>query len=334
MRSIQYVLPLLLTLLSAVTLLAQAPTRGEYFFDDLTAYGGGIPFTLASGETDFSIPTADLPAGVHRLFVRVRDQAGRWSQTQSHSVYIKHPQPIALVRGEYFIDVTGSPGTGTPIALPSSGQISADFSQTIPTANLEEGLHRLFFRFTDELGNWSQLANYAFLVKHQRTVPIVAGEYFVDVAGDFGTGTPLTFTATADSALTTSLDLPADLPDGEYTIFFRYRDADGKWSHLQSSSLCVRPVSNSYVATDQTKLSVSPNPSGAGFVELDLNEPTVSTVRIFLYDQLGRTYLRNVELNGFPASGYRLAVHDYPPGVYLLTVETKEGRYRKKLLLQ
>ncbi|MEM9834913.1 MAG: T9SS type A sorting domain-containing protein [Bacteroidota bacterium] len=334
MRSIKSTLLLLLGYLSTLFLLAQSPVTGEYFFDANTPYGDGTPFSLSSGETNFSIPTAALSAGVHRLYVRVLDPGGRWSQTQHYSVYVKHPRTIPIVRGEYFIDQTGVAGTGTPFDLPVSDHTDIDVMADLDVSEIAEGLHRLFYRFADANGQWSQLNNTAFWVKHRRVIPIVAGEYFIDVAGDFGTGTPLSFTAAGDSAVTTTIDLPDDLPDGQYTIFYRYQDADGKWSHLQHSTLCVAPSANPYLVTDQSELIVSPNPSRLGFVRLSLNRSLSEVAYVSLYDQLGRVQVANRPLRNWQSDSYQLFTEQLPPGVYLLTLAVGDERYRRRLVLQ
>ena len=58
-------------------------TRAEYFFDADQGFGSGQPIQVNNGvivlDKTFTADITHLPAGVHQMFVRVKDANGKWS---------------------------------------------------------------------------------------------------------------------------------------------------------------------------------------------------------------------------------------------------------------
>jgi len=65
---------------------------GEYFFDTDPGFNAAAPVTIAPQDSvilpNFTAVTNNLPVGYHKLYIRLRDNDGRWSQTLRRNVEI------------------------------------------------------------------------------------------------------------------------------------------------------------------------------------------------------------------------------------------------------
>ncbi|MBI9068545.1 MAG: PKD domain-containing protein [Salinivirgaceae bacterium] len=136
----------------------------EYFFDTDPGPGSGSTLNIAGGETinfTTSISTTGLNIGFHHLFIRVKDNEGRWSIYDTHKFYIYDTiytdQSIEtqIVAAEYFFNQDPGFGNGYPITI-SPGD-SIDWTGEINPDTLSEGAHDLFIRVRSDNGLWSQV---------------------------------------------------------------------------------------------------------------------------------------------------------------------------------
>ncbi|WP_400190531.1 T9SS type A sorting domain-containing protein [Hymenobacter sp. B81] len=135
-------------------------TRVEYFIDTDPGFGNGtgVPLTPAPVLTTaaFTADVSGLGAGFHRLCIRSRDAAGRWSLTAVRSFYYE-PALAAVpnvTRVEYFIDT--DPGFGNGISVPVvPGPDLARWTFSVDVGALANGPHRLLLRARDAAGRWS-----------------------------------------------------------------------------------------------------------------------------------------------------------------------------------
>lgn len=153
-----YVLP------PAPTVASSNITRAEYFIDSDPGVGNGtlIPaFTAgASVSSAFSVPVSTLSQGFHRLNVRVRDGAGKWSHHLSSLFYVLPNAPSAqqqqIVAAEWFVDADPGIGNGTaitPITAGNNVNVLTDIS--VASLNLIDPNHTLNIRVKDQTGKWS-----------------------------------------------------------------------------------------------------------------------------------------------------------------------------------
>ncbi|MEO0334373.1 MAG: hypothetical protein AAF223_22320, partial [Bacteroidota bacterium] len=183
------VLLLLLSILSSLEVLSQATiVSGEYFVNDYVDFGTGEPVTLTSGETvNFSttLNLGVLSPGVHRLYVRVKDSDGVWSQTYSR-LFLQPDYDLATVIGfEYFFDDFVDFGQGTFITLEED---SSAYPVMVPD-DLLPGVHLLYTRYKSSDNQWSHTVRRLFLVPDSTEITnIVRLEYyFTDADGNNAT---------------------------------------------------------------------------------------------------------------------------------------------------
>ena len=231
---------LLLVSWFGLTLSAQNIVEGEYFFDMKKDYGAGIPITVPSGS-DISVNTtfdiSSLSEGLHRLFVRFKDVGGKWGQTMNYTIFVKRETVSTVVAGEYFFDTVGDYGGGNSLSLLNVGSTN-EVVQNLDVAGLSDGLHRLFVRFKDNNGLWSQTMNFNIFIKREKAHVIESGEYFFNEVGDYGTGMPfLIDDISTNTTVSDLIEIPNSLPQGNHILFFRFRDNNNLWSQTFSQSI-------------------------------------------------------------------------------------------------
>ena len=150
----------------------------EYFFDKDPGYGLGLSVSVPSGESRIALNISELNAGTHILYMRSRDDDGRWSTTVSHPLYVcRNLDIIAL---EYYFD-TSDPGEGLAqqVTIPRKhgGQIS--FSADIN--GLKSGLHQLNVRAKDRQGVWTLVCSEPFTINNKTGIAEVKTDFAFEV---------------------------------------------------------------------------------------------------------------------------------------------------------
>ncbi len=67
-------------------------TEAEYFFDNDPGFGNGGDFTFTPDDTisvNALLSISGMPGGVHRFYVRVRDELGLWSLAQNDTFFVE-----------------------------------------------------------------------------------------------------------------------------------------------------------------------------------------------------------------------------------------------------
>lgn len=153
----------LLILCSFNHLSAQGLIGAEYFFDNDPGFGNGIAFfaNTTGDSLSFSptFSTHGLSEGLHTIYVRVQDIAGKWSHVQ-HSVFLIKDEAVS---GEYFFDSDPGAGNGFPLQVVSSGDSISANSVNIPVS-LPLGTHQLCVRLQNAAGIWGMFICEEFIV--------------------------------------------------------------------------------------------------------------------------------------------------------------------------
>ncbi len=247
---------------------AQNIVQVEYFFNTDPGFGAGIQVPVSNpapllDNINFGISTAGLTEGFHRLFIRARDDSGRWSRTYDRAFLINSLPLLSqdITEAEYFFDQDPGPGQGNPIPL-TPGQHIQNLTYTIDITNLAQGIHRIFVRVKDAAGNWSLTHHRAFLrqIIVLNNPEVVAAEYFFDQDPGPGQGNPIPLTPGLNiQNLAYTIDI-ADLDQGIHRIFVRVKDASGNWSltHHQAFLRQVVVAGNPEVAAAEYYIDQDP----------------------------------------------------------------------------
>jgi PKD repeat protein/pimeloyl-ACP methyl ester carboxylesterase len=227
-------------------------TQMEYFIDTSVSPGGGTGIAISPSDdvtTNTIITLSNLNEGLHRLYVRAKDEHGRWGLPQCKPFIVQQTSPQQplpdITQMEYFIDTSVSPGGGTTIAISPSDDVTTNTNITL--SNLNEGLHRLYVRAKDEHGRWGLPQCKPFIVQQtspQQPLPTVTQlEYFYDNDPGIGQGN-LIYVSPSLSDVTVNASLPVDqLSLGNHTLYVRAKDSLDRWGLPQSMGfqLVIRP---------------------------------------------------------------------------------------------
>jgi hypothetical protein len=237
-------------------LLAIAPGSGdarlvtaiEYWFDsDAPTF---LDVTDDDSVTlDQILSTASLDPGLHRFFLRCRDDLGRWGKAHCALLPISRATPpeIRLVTEvEYWVD----DGAPTLVDVLDSAEVS--ISELIGTTSLEGGLHRVHIRCRDDLGRWGEA--HCALLSVNDSIPavprlITAVEYWVDED-------PPTFVDFTDSSEVSISELigTSALEVGLHYVYLRCRDDLGRWGAAERRPLIV---TSPFVAAEPRELTAA-----------------------------------------------------------------------------
>lgn len=133
---------------------------GEYFIDEDYQYGTGTTFSISPKDSDieeiFSAQlTSSLSLGYHKLYGRVKDSKGNWSQTFKKNILVYTNPDTEVTEIEYFFDEDSGFAENNTINVtqPSKDNIWT-FNVPYDTGNYNFN-DILFIRVKDSNGNWS-----------------------------------------------------------------------------------------------------------------------------------------------------------------------------------
>ncbi|AXY75882.1 T9SS C-terminal target domain-containing protein [Paraflavitalea soli] len=191
----------------------------EYFIDTDPGMGHGTAIAITPGldlsDIAANVTTAGLPLGTHRVYLRTKNQEGRWSITQVNEFVViadipyppAPPAPLNIVAAEYFIDTDPGAGLGTPIAITPGTDIS-NIPVAVNTAGLSDpAFHRLYIRTKNQEGRWSITLDSSFYVGTlvpSWTLEPAGGHDYEHVAVNTTANYNFTIRNTGDAAITLS----------------------------------------------------------------------------------------------------------------------------------
>ncbi len=218
--------------------------RLEFFVDTDPGYGKGTAIALGAnnGSYDFTVNLSKLKDGMHTLYVRAQNKAGRWSQVMRRT-FVQVALPANgtsdMVYAEYFVDEDPGLRKGHSISL-NSGSGAGDYSFTADVSDLSYGFHMLYVRSLNKYGRWSQVMRRPFVKTVLPTdLPpdLTYMEYYIDTDPGQGKGKSITFKAGAQT-----IDFTADLTGvaaGSHTLKIRAKNKANKWEDVGTHTFTI-----------------------------------------------------------------------------------------------
>lgn len=152
---------------------AQQVSRGEYFYNSYVDFGQGTSFTISQEETSLDVDISSLQDGLNVIFLRVRDNSGKWSHT-NQSVFYKYEAQTGLQISEieYLIDEYKQFGSGTKLVLEEGKE-----DYLIDLDGVADGLHVLYVRAKNNLGVWTMMNKSVFYIYDNEPTNIISLSY-------------------------------------------------------------------------------------------------------------------------------------------------------------
>jgi hypothetical protein len=209
----------------------------EYFINTDPGYGNATELAFGPApnveDINFVVDIEGLGRGFHNLFVRVKDENGRWSLTNNkpfckERVFIQSPD---IIKAEYFVNTDPGFGSATNIPIIPGPDITG-ISFAVDVSSLGNGFHNLYTRVKDANGKWSMINVKPFLKETVfiQSPDIVKAEYFVNDDPGFGSATNIPITPGQDiTDISFVVDL-SSLGNGFHHLYARVKDANGRWS--------------------------------------------------------------------------------------------------------
>jgi hypothetical protein len=219
--------------------------RIEYFIEEDPGFGQGIPIDFQEGvhvEAAITIPLHTLEKGVHTLYVRARDNTGRWGM-QFYRTFLMQVIPqneehsISYI--EYFFDQDPGFGKGTPIGFQAGGEIVV--SAELPLEGLTDGMHTLYVRARDDKDGWSMVFYQTFvkLTAPAYAARVVRMEYFVNTDPGAGKGTAVNLNTPRTHVMKYFVVDPELVQPGKNVLYVRALDSHGRWSMVYHTEFLV-----------------------------------------------------------------------------------------------
>src|SRR5690606_30612458 len=294
----------------------------EYFLGNDPGVGQGTPIEITAGatiETSIEIPVDDLPPGIHKMYIRVKNSNNKWSHYVKKNISVIDDSTYNLEAAEYFFDEDPGLGNGTSIPLTEASTIDTELE--IPVTDLEPGPHQLYIRVKNSNDMWSHYLKKPIMVMMINDHEIVEAEYFFDIDPGVGNAFPVDLEDAANFDQPISLTVPDTLSFGVHNFFLRVKNSNEKWSLYARSAINVAYGVGIEELSFQTK--VYPNPV-ADFLNITIENAQIESVRIIDFN--GKCLL--VEEN--PSE--KLNLNFLASGVYLLQIETDKGKISEKLV--
>lgn len=222
----------------------------EYFFDKDLGYGKGIAVPIVFVNSVIKVKTtidcSNLSTGLHRIYFRAQDDSLRWSIPQSQIIIVQafNPNTTQITEAEYFFDQDPGYGNGIKMSVQAGNNVS--ISTLYNLKDITEGLHRVYFRAKDNLGNWSILQSQLVIVQQTASTnkKVIDAEYFFDSDPGVGNGIRLTVHS-GDSILINTVENIQNISVGLHRLYFRVKGSSGIWGIPQSQIVIVQNTGNS-----------------------------------------------------------------------------------------
>jgi len=283
MRHIQLIIVLLIAYCTAN---AQNKIKGyEYWFDN--DYTNKVVTSIAPVPLfalNTLVPTTGLTSGIHTVQIRTWNESALFSSTLSQFFY-KMPETTAvssIVAYEYWID--NDYASAVSVSTPAQQQVLVNPLINVPA--LSNGIHTFSIRFKDNAKQWGSILSQFFYKIPSQTVAnnlITAYRYWVD--DDFAKATNVRLSTSVQHLNLVDNIALTQVPRGEHTINFQFKDAMGLWSVVSTDSIQNITTVGLLDNTFEKNISFYPNPTD-GLIHVDLGS-TYNEISINVFDANG-----------------------------------------------
>lgn len=337
--------------LFTISLTAQNRFYAEYYFDLDPGFGLGTPIAATEGDSVFSFSPdkSNLKPGFHIMYVRSRDNFGRWTQHVLSPLFIPGEQQDTtksnVVYSEYFFDLDPGFGNGHGMSLTASTNTEGSF--TVDKSNLKPGFHTFYVRARDEKNRWTLHVAQPFLILgpvEKTTSKISAIEYYFFKDGvpsdtfrvsDFQPGT--------DVEISFQPDFTNLLQDSTYDFHVYAIDSLGRRSlDFVYGDQIISDISDNQITTLLPKTlelkANYPNPFNPSTM-IEFGLPKTQNVKLVIYDIIGRKVAELI--NKQMEAGYHKIKWDgknnfgqqAASGFYIYQVSTSQKVISRKMIL-
>jgi RHS repeat-associated protein len=264
--------------------------KAEYYLDSDPGFGNGLNISINSDSIITGITfLADLSGntnGFHTLNLRVKDQNGKWSQTNIRNFYKENINANLpnIVIAEYFLNTDPGLGNGISIPLVADTQIT-NLSFIADISSLADGFNELYIRVKDQNGLWS-ITNVHNFYKETRLASlqnITQLEYFIDSDPGKGNGEQVTIVSDSIFSILFEINMQG-LTQGSHYLFIRAKDQSGKWSIVNKKDFYI-----------DKKITLIANPANKGVLTGDGFYPSGYALTISATPITGYTFVNWTE---------------------------------------
>ena len=251
---------------------AQNVVQMEYSLDTDAGVGRNRLVNLApspDGNFPVTVDPSGVQAGYHLLYMRTKDDNGVWSQTSRKYIQVLLQQTQhQIVAGEYFFDLDPGVGTaGAIVVAPQDSLVLQNFTAAV--SGLSPGPHKLYVRFRDAYGGWSQTSRSTVEVVPVQTQHLVQGEYYFDRDPGFGSGSTITISPQDSMVMTNFTAATSSLLPGQHILYERLIDSYGKWSQTTRRIIdVVKNPDTSYMVSLEYFFNNDPGIGNADLIKI------------------------------------------------------------------
>ncbi len=218
-------------------------TNLEYFFDTDPGLGSATQIVSRNTvDTDAIINASTLTKGIHKLYLRARNQAGQWGIPKTKVIFVPNTLDAGgtvanVTNVEYFFDTDPGLGSATQIVTRNT----VDINTIINASTLTKGIHRLYLRARNQAGQWGIPKTKVIFVPNNLDAGGTAAnvtnvEYFFDTDPGFGNGTQIISRNTVDyNAIINASALSA----GMHKLYVRAKNSSNVWGMPKGKMVCV-----------------------------------------------------------------------------------------------
>ncbi len=159
---------------------------GEYFIDTDPGFGAATPIIVNTPGNvilqNFSAVVNGLSSGYHKLYTRVRDNDGKWSQTSRRNFELFVTSDSLITLFEYFYEQDPGVGNASKINFSPEGNLIIQSFNLPLTCFDANGTYRIYIRTMDSRGKWSHTTQNSFNLKDGSTVTTLKAGLWSDPA--------------------------------------------------------------------------------------------------------------------------------------------------------